>query len=218
MHIKTSDQEELKLGIGNYSCNWGTHMCGLYETKEERDDIIYSYLEQGLKDGDKLLYIHSEQTEEEFLHKFDQRCPHCMANANKDSLIDIKPAKDLYYPQNIFDPNYMDIAVENYYSYTQKEGNANLRTIAEMAWAINMIKGVEHLFVYESRLNYFVEKKNIMCLCLYNITKLNGEAIMNVLKTHPYTINGGIITQNPYYIHPDVWLATNAPQYVNVKN
>ena len=37
MHIQTSDQEALSLGIGGYSCNWGPHICGLYETEKERD-------------------------------------------------------------------------------------------------------------------------------------------------------------------------------------
>ena len=31
MHIKTSNQPELKLGIGDYACNWGVHICSLYE-------------------------------------------------------------------------------------------------------------------------------------------------------------------------------------------
>ena len=40
MYIKTSNQEKLELGIGNYSCNWGIHIAGLYETDVERDEII----------------------------------------------------------------------------------------------------------------------------------------------------------------------------------
>jgi hypothetical protein len=32
MYIQTSTQEKLNLGIGNYQCNWGIHIAGLYET------------------------------------------------------------------------------------------------------------------------------------------------------------------------------------------
>jgi hypothetical protein len=48
---------------------------------------------------------------------------------------------------------------------------------------------------------------------MYNVNKFDGATIMNVLRTHPYTISGGVITQNPYFIHPDKWLAENAPQF-----
>ena len=41
MHLKTSDQEKMVLGTGDYTCNWGTHICGLYETAQERDEIMY---------------------------------------------------------------------------------------------------------------------------------------------------------------------------------
>ena len=52
MLLKTSDQEKLELGFGNYSCNWGIHIAGLYESESERDTIINGYLAQGAKNGD----------------------------------------------------------------------------------------------------------------------------------------------------------------------
>jgi hypothetical protein len=48
---------------------------------------------------------------------------------------------------------------------------------------------------------------------MYNVTKFSGKTIMNVLRTHPFTISGGIITQNPFYQNPDDWLRENAPEF-----
>ncbi len=215
MYIQTSEQEILQLGIGNYSCNWGTHICGLYETEIERDEIIFGYLEQGCKDNDKQIFIHSEQTEEHFWHTLHDKCPTCSASKEISRRLDVKEAKELYYPEGVFDPWHMDKAVNGYYDYTQTDGKNNLRAVAEMAWALQAIMGVEHLFAYESRLNYFVQGRTIISLCLYNISKISGNTIMNVLRTHPFTINGGVITANPFYEEPDIWLAKNAPQFLN---
>ncbi len=215
MHIKTSNLPELQLGIGEYTCNWGTHMCGLYETENERDEIILNFLKSGCLGNDKQIFIHSEQTEEEFREKFNCICPECCASEQKMKDLDIKKAQEIYFPDGDFDPWKMDKTVNGYFAYTQQNGQRNLRTIAEMVWALQEIKGVEHLFAYESRLNYFVQDRPIVSLCLYNITKISGATIMNVLRTHPYTISGGVITQNPYYLHPDIWLAENAPQFLN---
>ena len=49
MHIQTSQQEKLNLGIGDYSCNWGLHIAGLYETPQERDEIIFGLLKPMIK-------------------------------------------------------------------------------------------------------------------------------------------------------------------------
>lgn len=168
--------------------------------------------------NDKQIYIHSEQTEEDFKKKFHEFCPDCLYNVEQQKRLDIKKAQDIYYPDGNFDPWKMDKTVNGYYDYTQLDGKNNLRAVADMVWALQKIKGVENLFAYESRLNYFVQNKSIISLCLYNVSKIDGATIMNVLKTHPYTISGGIITQNPYYIDPDIWLAENAPQFLNPKS
>ena len=70
MHIKTSDQPILHMGYRGYSCNWGLHICGLYETEEERDEIVFGYLNQGDIEGDLQFYCPSERTELDFREKF----------------------------------------------------------------------------------------------------------------------------------------------------
>ncbi len=84
-----------------------------------------------------------------------------------------------------------------------------------MVWALEVIRGIEHLMAYESRLNFFISGKPWISICLYNVNKFSGSIIMNVLRTHPYTISGGVITENPYYQDPDKWLAKNAPQFLS---
>ncbi len=83
-----------------------------------------------------------------------------------------------------------------------------------MSWALEAVPGVEHLMAYESRLNYFIPDKPWVSICLYDVTRFSGAQIMNVLRTHPYTINGGVITENPYFIDPDEFLRTHAPQFL----
>lgn len=214
MHIKTSDQEELLLGIGNYTCNWGTHICGLYETEAERDEIIFGFMQQGYFSGDLQLHCNDERSANDFYRDFTSFCPGCTDKLHDNNHFDLMPADELYYPKAIFDPWYMDDALNVYYKKSQMNGHRNVRATAEMSWAMKGIPGVESLMAYEARLNYFIPGKPWISICMYNMTKFSGAMIMNVLRTHPFTINGGIITQNPYYIHPDQWLAVYAPAYL----
>jgi hypothetical protein len=215
MHIKTSDQEKLEMGFGGYTCNWGLHICGLYETEAERDEIIFGFLHQGVIDKDLQLYCPAERTKENFVQEFGSFCPGCKNHVHNSSLFSLLEAKDLYYPDGIFSPGYMDNALEDFYEKSQKNGPRNVRATAEMVWALEAIPGVEHLMVYESRLNYFIPGKPWVSLCMYNLSKFSGKTIMNVLRTHPFTISGGAITQNPFYQDPDEWLRENAPEFLN---
>jgi MEDS: MEthanogen/methylotroph, DcmR Sensory domain len=215
MHITTSNQEKMNLGIGSYSCNWGTHICGLYESDQERDAIIFGFLAQGYNDGDRQLYCPVERTIDQFYASFTSFCPSCSAAINDPDHFTVMDAKSLYYPSGIFDPWHMDSALDEFYVASQIKGRRNIRATAEMAWALEAIPGVEHLMAYEARLNYFIPGKPWISICMYNVNKFPGATILNVLKTHPFIINGGIITQNPLFIHPDKWLADNAPQYLS---
>ncbi|MCP4536326.1 MAG: hypothetical protein GY832_04195 [Chloroflexi bacterium] len=213
MHIKTSDQPTLELGFGNYTCNWGVHMAGLYETEEEIDQIIMGYLHQGDLDGDLQLYCPTGRSKEDFVQTYGQHYPDCCDHTSDSDLFQLLATQELYYPNGVFSPWAMDDGLNDFFSASQKDGPRNVRATAEMDWALEAIPGVEHLMAYESRLNYFIPGKPWISICLYNVTKFSGAVIMDVLRTHPYTINGGVITENPYYQDPDVWLAQNAPEF-----
>jgi hypothetical protein len=216
MYIRTSDQEKVNMGFGDFQCNWGLHLAGLYETEAERDEIIFGYFEQGIKEGDLQLYCPTERSRDDFVTKFSNYCPECGAAIDNPDKMVLSSTRELYYPSGVFSPWDMDDGLNDFFIKSQAKGKRNIRATAEMVWALDdAIPGKEHLMAYESRLNYFIPGKPWISICLYNVTKFTGDVIMDVLRTHPYTLNGGIITQNPYYINPDEYLARFAPQFLD---
>lgn len=215
LHIHTSNQESLSLGFGNYTCNWGTHLCGLYENAEERDEILLGFLHRGDIDGDLQLYCPSERSRDDFFQAYGCLFPDCENHLHQSDRFQISTAKELYYPDGIFSPWKMDQNLTAFYRESQENGRRNIRATAEMTWALDAIPGREHLMAYESRLNYFIPGKPWISICLYNINKFSGSTILEVLQTHPFTINKDGITENPYYQNPDEWLAQHAPEFLN---
>jgi hypothetical protein len=213
MHITTSNQETMNLGFGNYTCNWGTHICGLYETDLERDEIIFGFLHQGDLENNLQMYCPVERTTEDFITTYQSKYPTCATHVQDTNKFNLFSAKDLYFPDGRFSPRSMDHGLATYYQQSQQHGKRQVRATAEMAWALDAIPGIEHLMVYESRLNYFIAEKPWISICLYNLTKFSGAMIMKVLQTHPFTISGGVITKNPYFQDPDEWLRCNAPEF-----
>lgn len=213
MHITTSKQNTMNLGFGRYTCNWGTHLCGLYETEHERDEIILGFLHQGDLENDLQLYCPAERTREDFVAVYQRQYSDCAEHVHDPKLFNLFSAKDLYYPDGRFCPHSMDRGLNRFYADSQRQGRRNVRATAEMAWALEAIPGIEHLMVYESRLNYFIPGKPWISICLYNLSRFSGAMIMKVLQTHPFTISGGVITKNPYFQDPDAWLRTNAPDF-----
>jgi hypothetical protein len=213
MHITTSNQAAMNLGFGGYTCNWGTHICGLYETEAERDEIIFGFLHQGDLEHDLQMYCPVERTSADFIATYQAKYPACAEHVRDPDQFNLFNAKELYFPDGRFSPRSMDQGLAEYYWASQRCGKRHIRATAEMSWAVEAIPGIEHLMVYESRLNYFVAEKPWISICLYNLTKFSGAMIMKVLQTHPFTISGGVITKNPYFEDPDEWLRRNAPAF-----
>jgi hypothetical protein len=214
MHVTTSHQPVLHLGFGDWTANWGVHMCGLYETEEERDDIILGFLHRGELDGDLQLYCPSERSPEDFRTKYRARFPDCGDHLDDPNRFQISSARDLYYPDGSFSPLAMDDGLNSFFQDSQRNGPRNIRATAEMVWALEAIPGVEHLMAYEARLNYFIPGKPWTSICLYNVGKFSGATVMDVLRTHPFTISRGTVMENPYYVDPAQWLKRNAPQFL----
>ncbi|MDF1529005.1 MAG: MEDS domain-containing protein [Sedimenticola sp.] len=215
MHIHTSNQEKIELGFYGCSCNLGTHICGLYHSDEERDEIIFGFLHQGHVNGDQQLYVPNERKPEGFITDYQSRYgEETAADLTDESVFAIADAKSIYYPDGQFSPQSMDENLTAFYQQSQASGKRSIRATAEMSWAVDAIPGVEHLMVYESRLNYFIPGKPWISICLYNLNKFDGLSIMNVLRTHPFVISNGVITENPYYQEPQEWLQINAPQFL----
>ena len=66
------------------------------------------------------------------------------------------------------------------------------------------------LIGYESELNRIMSNFPQVNLCLYDLTRCSGDLIMDVLKTHPKALLGGMVIDNPYYLDPDEFLASRA--------
>jgi hypothetical protein len=214
-HIRTSDQDVLDLGFGGYTCNWGVHIAGLYETARERDEIIFGFLNRGDLDGDLQFYAPSERTVDEFHKAYAARHPHCAGHSHAADRFRVVPATTLYCPDGTFSPWDMERSLEAFYRESRRNGGRSIRATAEMSWALETMPGAEHLMAYESRLNYFIPGKPWISVCLYDVTRFSGKMIMQVLQTHPYVINGGVITENPYFQDPTRWLTKNAPEFLS---
>jgi hypothetical protein len=88
------------------------------------------------------------------------------------------------------------------------DGPMRARNIGDMSWAHRDEGVVSDLMGYESELNRIMSNFPQVNLCLYDLTRCSGDLIMDVLKTHPKALLGGMIIDNPYYLAPDEFLAS----------
>ena len=68
------------------------------------------------------------------------------------------------------------------------------------------VPGVENFLEFETRVNYMSARNDDPLICTYDLASYRAGLIVDILRTHPYVIIGGILQQNPFFVPPDEML------------
>src|SRR5258706_243057 len=63
-----------------------------------------------------------------------------------------------------------------------------------------------HIVDPETRLNYVLSRYKGPVICTYDLSKFPASLVMDIMRTHPVVIIGGILQENPFFVPPDQFL------------
>lgn len=177
-------------------------LCGFFRGREERGDIVYPFVREALRSGDKCLCAY-EVTDRDALHAEVQV-------ASVSDQLDIVPSRDVYLGQG-------DFPVANMIDYWDTWAVTSLaggkfsfaRVVSEVTWAVTEVIGAANLISYESELNRFMPRYPQVILCLYDLDRFRGDLLLDIMRTHPKVLMGSTVLENLYYIEPDELAATH---------
>jgi hypothetical protein len=65
---------------------------------------------------------------------------------------------------------------------------------------------MDELMTLESAMNRFLPLFPQVVVCLYDIDRFGSGIVVDLLKTHPRMLIGGMLVENPYYTSPEEFL------------
>jgi DNA-binding CsgD family transcriptional regulator len=179
----------------------GTHFCALYSGPVERDRLLYPFLDEGMRHGDKCLCL-IDDVEPALVRDRAVGQPGAKYSRRSEQL-DVERASDAYLRSGKF-------RVEDMMSFLSERVDAAtgddfdlLRAAGEMSWVLPGPPGWEDLFRYESALNQVVEQTHAILICLYDLQKFGADMLVEVLRTHPKVLLDRTVIDNPHYLLPE---------------
>jgi hypothetical protein len=183
------------------------HICGFFDSEDERYEVILPYLKEGLENNEEVLNI-LETT------SYDNHCNR-LRNAGipveeklSSSQLKVLSADESYVKGGSFAADNMYNMVEEALISSEEAGYDSIRACGDMAWALKNLPGTDELIQYEARLNILTPKHSCSLICMYDVNRFSGGAFADILATHPYVIINGKIHKNPDYIEPVEFLQT----------
>lgn len=210
----------LSLGIpGVGAVSPGTHFCALYSGPAERDRLLFPFLQEGLRCGDKCLCL-IDDVEPALVRDLAVGQPG-RDYSRRSAQLDVERASDIYLRSGEF-------SIAEMMSFLGESADAAiaddfdlLRAAGEMSWVLPGPPGWEDLFLYESALNHAVEQMPAILMCLYDLQKFGAEMLVEVLRTHPTVLLDRTVIDNPHYVRPTEYpppaSATSGTRYPLVK-
>ncbi len=80
------------------------------------------------------------------------------------------------------------------------------RIVCQMDWAADSRSHIDNLVEFESRVNNVWRRHEDAVICVYDLAKFGGDTVVDIMRTHPMVIIGGILQSNPFYVPPEEFL------------
>jgi hypothetical protein len=181
------------------------HICAFFDSRDQQYDALLPYYREGLANGEQVITILDEDRLDDHNSRIEAAgIP--LQEAAAANRLKIFSANETYLKEGGFAAERMYALLERALIEANTDGFRAVRTSGEMSWALRNMPGTDQLMEYEARVNRLTEKYDCTLICVYDVSKINGRAVMDVLSTHPQVLMGDTIFENPYYVSPIAFL------------
>ncbi len=177
----------------------GDHICGFYWGEDERDDLLFPYLNEGLSSGEKCVAV----VDSSHLADVAARVVGNGAAVTSGQL-ELYHSDDTYLRTGAFDPEQTITFWEERLDDIRAAGRYPVaRVMGEMSWLERVPPQRESVVRYETWADSFAERHRQMVLCLYDLRRVGSAILMDILRTHSKLLLRGQVVENPHYLSAD---------------
>ena len=182
----------------------GDHICAVYETEAEQLRGAARYLADGLRAGERVLYVTDC---DEGIGRFRAALAAIGIEAapfvERGALAECTHAA-AHLAGGDFDGERMLGFIADAVESALDEGFAGLRICGDMSWLLLEPPGAGQVVEYEARLNGLFPNAPAAAMCQYDRKRLRPEWLDHAIATHPSVVVDGRHRDNPFYIGPDL--------------
>ena len=174
------------------------HVCAFFNSREDEYRVTLPFIQDGLARGDKAYHLIGSERRDDHLRRLNAAGIDT-ATLQLTGQFELQSWNDSYFGGvGHFDPDRWLERLEQALS----SGPAITRFIAHMEWALEDRPGVDRIVEYEARANYLLPKYKDPVICCYDLTRFSGDVVIDIMRTHPLVIIGGILQENPFFVPP----------------
>ena len=180
------------------------HICAFFHSKEERNRVLMPFFKEGYERGEKIFHVVDGRHRDEHLCACGEGGIDVAASLTSGQL-QVSTWDEAYLRDGYFDGDRM-IRMLTELLESNRASKKLMRLMGHMEWALETVPGVTDILEYETKLNFVTDKYPDPIICVYDLNRHSGSVVMDILRTHPMVIVGGVLQDNPLYVPPAEFL------------
>jgi len=178
------------------------HVCAFFRSRDEQYEALTPFHKEAIDCGEKTMHIVDPQKIQQHLRRLDGHGIDTRHSIESGQL-EVLGWDRAYLDDGVFDSHRMLSLVDSVFAVGKSAGFSRLRITGDMGWAFSGAAGTERLIEYEALVNNVLNRNRQPAVCAYDVSRLTGTMMIDILRCHPLMLIGGIVQESPYYISPE---------------
>lgn len=175
------------------------HACAFFHSKEEEYRVLMPFILEGFERGDRAFHIVNPDYRASHLERLEREGIDTAA-AERLGQLEVRDWDETYLRGGHFDQHVMIDTLLKMIAPGNAPAGKISRNFACMSWALEDRPGVHDIVEYEARLNQALPEQHDPVVCTYDLSQFDASVVIDIMRTHPMVIIGGILQENPFFI------------------
>jgi hypothetical protein len=181
------------------------HVCAFFNSADEKYRVLLPFIKDGFDCGHKAVHVVNPDQRSDHLQRLAAAGIDPTA-AQASGQLEVRTNTEAYLRDGRFDQDRMLEVFEQLASGNAQGGFSPSRIVCQMDWAAAGRSHIDSLVEFESRVNDVWRRHDDAVICVYDLAKFGGDTVVDIMRTHPMVIIGGILQQNPFFVPPEEFL------------
>ena len=181
------------------------HVCAFFNSAEEEYRVLLPFIKDGFACGHKAVHVVNPDGYEDHIQRLTASGIDTQGTQRSGQL-EVRTNVEAYLREGRFDQDRMLEVFEQLASGHDEPRFPLSRIVCQMDWAADSRSLIENLVEFESRVNDVWLRHEDAVICVYDLARFGGDTVIDIMRTHPMVIIGGILQSNPFYIPPEEFL------------
>jgi MEDS: MEthanogen/methylotroph, DcmR Sensory domain len=187
------------------------HVCAFFSSPHEEYDILLPFVRDGLERGERAYHVFPARHLDEHLKQL-RSAGIDVAGAQHRQQLEVTSVEETCLPGGHFNKDSMLALIPAALESGARLGFPLTRMIVHAETVLRERSRVNEWIEFEARLNDVLPSYDDPVICAYDANLLNGAIAVDILRTHPIAIIGGLLHENPFFVLPQEFFR-KAPQH-----